>query len=51
MVAEIDIPWIAINVSSVQLRDENFADRCLSIVRQMGFRRSASRSRSPKPCL
>ena len=36
MVAEIDIPWIAINVSSVQLRDENFADRCLSIVRQMG---------------
>jgi diguanylate cyclase (GGDEF)-like protein len=36
MVAEIDIPWIAINVSSVQLRDENFADRCLSIIRQVG---------------
>ncbi|WP_163272368.1 putative bifunctional diguanylate cyclase/phosphodiesterase [Chelativorans alearense] len=32
--ARIPVPWIAVNVSPVQLRDRNFANRCLGIIAQ-----------------
>jgi diguanylate cyclase (GGDEF)-like protein len=36
MARDNDIPWIAVNVSPVQLRDENFAERCLAIIKEVG---------------
>lgn len=34
MALRSDLPLMSVNVSAVQLRDENFADRCLAIIRK-----------------
>ena len=38
MVASVDVPWIAVNVSPTQLRDDGFARRVLAIIASQGVR-------------
>ncbi|MCT7374371.1 putative bifunctional diguanylate cyclase/phosphodiesterase [Chelativorans salis] len=35
MTANLNLLWISVNVSAMQLRDEHFADRCLAIINEM----------------
>lgn len=37
MAIKSDVPLMSVNISGVQLRDKNFAERCLAIIRQEGL--------------